>query len=98
MEKNNNNYETVIVVSVENSEEEIKAIVEKFKTLIEDNATINNIDEWGKRTLAYEINKEQVGYYILFDFTSGADFPAELERILNITDGILRHLTIRKED
>lgn len=92
-----NSYETVIVVSMKKSEEEIKAIIEKVKTLIENNATINTIDEWGKRTLAYEINKETLGYYVLFDFTTETDFPAELERVLNITDGLLRHLTVKKE-
>lgn len=97
MEAIKNSYETVIVVSMKQSEEEIKNTIQKFKDLIEKNATMNNIDEWGKRTLAYEINKETVGYYVLFDFTSETQFPAELERILNITDGILRHLTIKKE-
>lgn len=59
------NYETVMIISMKKGEEGIQAIVEKFKTLIENNATLKNVDEWGKRKLAYLINKESEGYYVL---------------------------------
>lgn len=71
------NYETVMIVSMKKGEEGIQAIVEKFKALIEKHATLKNVDEWGKRKLAYLINKESEGYYVLFDFESEAEFPAE---------------------
>ena len=77
------NYETVMIVSMKKGEEGIQAIVEKFKALIEKHATLKNVDEWGKRKLAYLINKESEGYYVLFDFESEAEFPAELDRIYN---------------
>ena len=58
---------------------------------------MDNVDEWGKRHLAYPINKETEGYYVLIDFTSVPAFTAELDRIYKITDGIIRSLIIRKE-
>ncbi|MED9968611.1 MAG: 30S ribosomal protein S6 [Ruminococcus sp.] len=92
------NYETVMIISMKNGEEGIQALVEKFKTLIEEKATLKNVDEWGKRKLAYLINKESEGYYVLFDFESAAEFPAELDRRYRITEGVLRSLIIKKED
>lgn len=90
-------YETVVVFSLKNGEEAVSALVQKFKELIEKNAVLDSVDEWGKRKLAYLINKESEGYYVLFNFTSESDFPAELDRIYKITDGILRSLIVRKE-
>lgn len=90
-------YESVLVASVKNGEEAAEAIVNKFKELIEANATLESVDVWGKRKLAYLINKEAEGYYVLFNFESGADFLAELDRVYNITDGVLRSLIIKKE-
>ena len=92
------NYETVMIVSMKKGEEGIQAIVEKFKNLIEKHATLKNVDEWGKRKLAYLINKESEGYYVLFDFESTAEFPAELDRRYRITEGVIRSLIIKKED
>ncbi len=89
-------YEAVLVFSVSKGEEVTTALVEKFKTLITENATVENVDEWGKRKLAYLINDEAEGYYVLVNFQSEADFPAELDRITNITDGVLRSMIIKK--
>ena len=91
-------YESVLVVSMKLGEEGIQNLIEKFKTLIEKNATLDTVDEWGKRRLAYMINKESEGYYVLFNFTSNADFPAELDRRYKITDGVLRTLIIKKDE
>lgn len=90
------NYETVMVISMKQGEEGIQAIVEKFKALIEKHAPLLNVDEWGKRRLAYLINKESEGYYVLMNFESEAEFPAELDRVYKITDGVLRSLIIKK--
>ena len=90
------NYETVMVISMKQGEEGIQAIVEKFKALIEKHATLLNVVEWGKRRLAYLINKESEGYYVLMNFESEAEFPAELDRVYKITDGVLRSLIIKK--
>ena len=92
------NYETVMVLSVKNGEEAVQALVEKFKKTIEKYATLQSVEEWGKRKLAYLINKESEGYYVLMNFESEAEFPAELDRRFKITDGVLRSLIIKKED
>ena len=98
MAKTTEKYEVLYVLNPNLSEEETQAIVEKFKTLIEQNGTIDEMDEWGKRKLAYEINYLTEGYYVLVKFTSGPEFPAELDRILGITDGVIRSLvTLRCE-
>ena len=89
-------YETLLVFSVAGGDEAVASLVEKFKALIEANGTIESIDEWGKRRLAYPINYENEGYYVLVNFTSGPDFPAELDRIVKITEGVMRSLTIKK--
>ena len=92
-----NSYESILIVSTKLGEESVLAIVQKFKELIEKNAVLENFDEWGKRKLAYLINKESEGYYVLFKFTSEPEFPAELDRIYKITEGVLRSLIIKKE-
>ena len=91
-----NSYEAMLVFSVTKGDESVNALVEKFKALIEANGTIDNIDDWGKRKLAYEINYESEGYYLLVDFTCEPEFPAELDRVVKITEGVLRSLIIKK--
>lgn len=85
-------YEAMVVYSLANGEEPAKELVEKFKSKIADAATLEEVNEWGKRKLAYPINDEPDGYYTLYTFTSTPDFPAELERVMNITEGVLRFL------
>ena len=92
------NYETVMVFSMKQGEDGIQALIEKFKNLIEKHAVLQSVDEWGKRKLAYLINKEPEGYYVLMNFEAEADFPAELDRIYKITDGVIRSLIIRKPE
>ena len=92
------NYETVMVLSLKNGEEAAQALVEKFTKTIEKYATLQSFEEWGKRKLAYLINKESEGYYVLINFESEAEFPAELDRRYKITDGVLRSLIIKKDE
>ncbi len=98
MEKLTNLYETLFIVDAQLAEEEIKALIEKFTSLIASNGTLGEISEWGKRRLAYPINDKNEGYYVLVNFESDSAFPAELERIFGITDGIMRSIVIRHED
>ena len=92
-----NKYETIFVVNSALGEESVKALVEKFTSLIESNAKIESINEWGNRRLAYPIEDLTEGYYVLVKFESAPDFPSELSRIYNITDGILRSLIVNCE-
>lgn len=90
-------YEAVFIFSLTLGEEGVAAMVEKFKALIAENSEIGEVDEWGKRRLAYLINDEAEGYYVLYNFVSGPEFPAELERISGITEGVLRSMVVRKD-
>ncbi|MGI6249159.1 MAG: 30S ribosomal protein S6 [Acutalibacteraceae bacterium] len=90
-------YESMVVFSVARGDEFTQEMLEKFKALVEENGSLESVDEWGKRKLAYPINDEPEGYYALFHFSSEPDFPAELDRVVKITDGVLRSLTIRKD-
>ena len=91
-------YETMMVTTATLDEEATAALVGKFKSLIEANGTIDSIDEWGKRRLAYPINDENEGVYTVINFTSEPDFPAELDRVYKITEGVMRSLIVAKED
>ena len=92
MAKRSEKYELMYIIEPNLSEEETAAVVERFKTLVEQNGTLDEMEEMGKRKLAYEINFISEGYYVLVKFTSDPAFPAELDRVLGITDGVLRSL------
>ena len=94
MEKIMNSYETLFVISPELSEDATKALIEKFTGLIAENGELGEVSEWGRRRLAYPINDMTEGYYVLVNFKSASDFPAELERIFKITDSILREIVV----
>ena len=91
-----NKYEAALIYSVAGGDEAVNALKDKFNDLIAKNGTVENVDEWGKRRLAYLINDEAEGYYVFTTFTSGPEFPAELERVAGITDGVLRVMVIKK--
>lgn len=90
-------YEIVLVYNGSLDEEGLAALQEKFKTLIAENGTVGEIEDWGKRRFSYEIDHMNDGYYQLIHFNSGPDFIKELDRVCNITDGIVRWLTTKKE-
>lgn len=90
-------YEAVFVFSVTQGEEVVTALKDKFQTMIAENAEAGETDEWGKRKLAYPINDEAEGFYVLYNFVSAPEFPAELDRVAKITDNVLRTLIIRKD-
>ena len=98
MEKKICSYETLFAVSGNLAEDEIKALTEKFVTLINENATDVAVNEWGKRRFAYPINYVTEGYYVLVTFKSEPGFPAELDRVFGITEGVLRYMTTVKNE
>ncbi len=96
MEKINNCYESLFIVDVTNGEEAVKTTVEKFLGIINANAeTVIEVAEWGKRRLAYPINDMPEGYYVVATFKAPTAFPAELERLFNIDERILRSVLVR---
>lgn len=98
MAKINANYEAVYILDPALSEEQIAALVAKFKAVVEANGTVSEIDEWGKRRLAYPINDLNEGHYVLMTFTSAPELPAELDRVLKITEGVIRSMIICKDE
>jgi small subunit ribosomal protein S6 len=98
MAKSMEKYEVMYILNPNLSEEDTAAIVEKFKSLVEANGTLDEMEEMGKRRLAYEINYLAEGYYVLVKFTSAPDFPAELDRVLGITDGVIRSLITQRPE
>ena len=96
MAKVNSSYETIFVVDLTLGEDGVKGLVEKFTSLIAANGEVSEVNEWGKRRLAYPINDMNEGYYVLVNFSAPAEFPAELERIFGITEGIMRSIVIKK--
>ena len=97
MAKTAEKYEAVTIFSLKNGEENVKTLVEKFSDLIKENAELVEVNEWGKRKLAYPINYENDGYYVVYNFDAKPDFPAEFERIVNITDGVIRTLVVLRK-
>ena len=98
MAKITGKYEVLYNIDPAQGEEGIAALVEKFKAMVEAEGTLLNIDEWGKRRMAYAINDLTEGYYVLMNMEAKPEFPAELERVMMITDGILRCLVIAVEE
>ena len=98
MAKTTEKYECMYIINPNLTEEETAAVVEKFKALVEANGTLDEMEEMGKRKLAYDINFISEGYYVLVKFTSAPEFPAELDRVFGITDSVMRSMiTLRYE-
>jgi small subunit ribosomal protein S6 len=97
MEKVINSYEGMFIVSLANGEEAALATVNKFKALIEANAEVVAVDDWGKRRFAYPIQDMNEGYYTVVTFKCEGEFPAELQRLMNIDESVLRAMVIRME-
>ncbi len=94
MAKLSGNYEVVFILNPNLTEDATAALVEKFKTLVESRGTLGEVNEWGKRRLAYPIQDLNEGYYVLMTFSSTPDLPAELDRVLRITDGVMRSIIV----
>lgn len=97
MAKVTGNYEVLYIINPNLGEEETAALVAKFKTLAENRGTVTEVDEWGKRKLAYLIDDLAEGYYVLMSFAADPAFPAELDRLMRINTGIMRSIIVSKE-
>ena len=98
MAKITGKYEVLYIIDPAQGEEGIAALVEKFKAMVEAEGTLANIDLWGKRRLAYPINDLTEGYYVLMNMETNPAFPAELERVMKITEGVLRCMVTAVEE
>ena len=98
MAKINANYEVVIIFKPDLGEETTAALVERFKSLTEQHGSVSEVNEWGKRRLAYPIDDLNEGYYVLMTFTADPAFPAELDRVLRINDNVMRSLIVCKDE
>lgn len=92
-----NKYETVYIISPILDEEQTKGIVEKFNNLVSQYGELEKVEEWGRKKLAYEVQDQKEGYYVLLLFSANPDFPLELERNFKITEGVLKYLVLRKD-
>ena len=93
-----NKYELLFILKTDAQEERRAQILERLTGIIEgDGGQVENVDEWGNRKLAYEINKTAEGYYTLVNFDTPVDTPKELSRVLRITDDVMRHMIVRLE-
>lgn len=91
-------YETIYIVDPDFEDEAIKELEEKFKNVIEEKGgTVQDIEEWGKRRLAYPINHRREGFYILMNFEADAEAVLDLERVYKITSGLIRYLIVKKK-
>jgi small subunit ribosomal protein S6 len=92
-----NKYEAMYIISPTIDEEQVKALVEKFNDLISEHGEIEKVEEWGKKKLAYEVQDQKEGYYVLVYFTANPEFPTELERNFKINENILKYLILNRE-
>ncbi len=90
-------YETVYIISPTFEEEQVKGLVEKFSGLVTQYGELEKLEEWGRKKLAYEVQDQKEGYYVLMNFSAQSEFPAELERNFKITEGILKYLILKKD-
>ena len=95
MEKIISSYECMFIINCASGDDAAKATVEKFTSTITANAEIVEVAEWGRRRLAYPIDDMNEGYYIVFTFKSEGAFPAELQRLANIDETVMRCMVIK---
>lgn len=93
------NYEVLFIIDPALEDAEKEAVTDRFKTVIEEaSGEVEKVDVWGMRKLAYPINKKNEGYYVVMEFKAGPEVPKELDRRLRISDEIMRHIIINKEE
>ncbi|MDD3168415.1 MAG: 30S ribosomal protein S6 [Eubacteriales bacterium] len=93
-----NQYEVMFIIESALEEDKKEAAIEMVKEVISAGGEVGKINVWGNRKLAYPINKKNEGYYAVIEFTANADLPKELDRRLKISDSIIRHIIINKDE
>ena len=94
---NVNKYELLYIISQDQTEEQREALIEKFKAYVESKGgAVEGIDRWGMRKFAYPINFKNEGFYVLMNFTASADMVNEMNKLMNITEGVVRQMFVAK--
>ena len=93
-----NKYESVIIINPNVEETALKELIERFQNLINTDGKVENVNELGKKKLAYEIKKNKEGYYVVYDFEANPSLIAELERNYRITDDVIKFMVIRQDE
>ena len=91
-----NKYESVVIINPNVEETALKALIERFQTLINTDGKVEQVNELGKKKLAYEVKKNKEGYYVVYDFEANPSLIAELERNYRITDEIIKFIVVKK--
>ncbi|NMA62191.1 MAG: 30S ribosomal protein S6 [Firmicutes bacterium] len=92
-------YELMVIFAPQLDEEALTAQIERTKQLIANiGGEVEKVDKWGKRRLAYEINDNTEGFYVVIDFKAESGTTSEVERILKITDEVVRYLLVRRDE
>ena len=91
-----NKYESVVIINPNVEETKLKELIERFQTLINTDGKVEQVNELGKKKLAYEIKKNKEGYYVVYDFEAKPSLIAELERNYRITDEVLKFIVVKK--
>ena len=92
-----NKYETIIIIDPKLDDEACAGVTSRFTDMIAKDGEVESTEVWGRRKLAYPIQKNNEGYYVLINFSSNPEFIDELNRIYNITDEIIKHIIVKKE-
>ena len=98
MAKLSGNYEVLYIIDPNLGEEDTASLVARFKELAESHGAVTEVDEWGKRKLAYLINDLDEGYYVLMTFSADPAFPAELDRLMRINPNVMRSIIVSKDE
>lgn len=93
-----NNYEIMFIIAAALEEEKRNAVIDMVKEIISEGGEVTGTDEWGMRKLAYPILKKNEGYYVVMEFKANPELPLELDRRLKISDNVIRHMIINKDE
>ena len=91
-----NKYESVVIINPNVEETALKALIERFETLINTDGKVEKVNELGKKKLAYEVKKNKEGYYVVYDFEANPGLIAELERNYRIADEVIKFIVVKK--
>lgn len=91
-----NKYESVVIVKPNLEEQSIKALIEKFSNIINNDGKVESVEELGNKKLAYQINKQKEGYYMIINFEANPNLISELERNYRITDEVMKFIVVKK--